>query len=158
MWLVCVVLIVSSQSAQERKLADSREVSEYWGGNASPDGSAKKANKYVTAGDQLKRGNELRQERTSEKQAVRARFLLHREAVSESRLSVGVTNGPGWMSVLSVGCCWLRFRPRASKLLAEFRYALWSRPVSRMVLTHTMSTAPPVGALSAAHSRLLNTY
>jgi hypothetical protein len=67
MWLVCVVLIVSSQSTQKRKLADGREISKFWGGKSNPDGSAKKANKYITAGDKLNRGNELRQERTSEK-------------------------------------------------------------------------------------------
>jgi hypothetical protein len=88
---------VSFQSAQKRKLADGREVSKFWGGNSNPDGTAKKANKYIAAGDKLERGNELRQGRTSEKQAVRARFLLHREAQEKAKIWQGPRGFEEWL-------------------------------------------------------------
>ena len=71
---------MSSQIAQKRKLVDGREASDYWGGGVNPDGSAKKTSRYVTLEDKQERRSELRQGRTLEKQAVRARFLLYRDA------------------------------------------------------------------------------
>jgi hypothetical protein len=88
---------VCSQSAHKRKLVDGREASKYWGGNSNPDGSAKKANKYVTAGDKLERGNALRQEKAVEKQAVRARFIKHRDAQEKAKTWQGPRTFEEWL-------------------------------------------------------------
>ena len=92
-----VVLIASSQSAQKRKLVDGREASKYWGGNSNPDGSAKKANKYVTAGEKQERKNVLRQEKAVERQAMRTRFVNHRDAQEKAKTWQGPRTFEEWL-------------------------------------------------------------
>jgi hypothetical protein len=88
---------VSSQIAQKRKLVDGREASDYWGGGVNPDGSAKKTSKYVTPEDKQERRSELRQGRTLEKQAVRARFLLYRDAQDKAKTWQGPRVFDEWL-------------------------------------------------------------